>query len=611
MELHWSVILVSYHTGPALWFSLASVLGQAELLEVVIVDNGNPLWVRERLQRLAARDARVTLLSGHGNVGFASACNLGAAQAKGAFLLLLNPDCVLPEGALTRTREALESHPNAWLAGCHLVGTDGSEQIGGRRHVLTPWKALVEGLKLYRLAPRHPYFARLNLHETLPLQDAGSVPAISGAYMAMPRARYAALHGMDERYFLHVEDLDFCYRVRASGGDILYLPAVRVIHCRSTSNAASWRVEWHKARGFMRYFHTHFASTYPRGFLWLLDGAALARAAVRVLGGLFPTHAPSPSAREVRRSLLLATAPYLPEPVAETPRRVLLTGATGQVGLCILRRLLKAGHQVTALQHRAKIALAAPHLDWRQGGLDAPLPLSGLRLDTYIQTAAIWLLPQQIPSLAAAGVRRLICFSSTSVQGKAGSTHPEERELVRKFQQAEAEVARLCEAHGIRWTIFRPTLIYGVGLDKNICAIARFMRRLRMFPLSSPATGLRQPVHADDLAAAVLLALEHPQACSRIFELSGGESLPYDAMVKRVAESLPFRVRIVKTRLLPLVMDALSRLTGRVELNGEIARRMNQDLVFPHDAAREAFGYHPRRFLDPNWPELTGMASGE
>ncbi|MGE0744759.1 MAG: glycosyltransferase family 2 protein [Rhodospirillales bacterium] len=265
-----SAVMVSYHTGAVLAQSVAAVLAQPEVAELIVVDNGNPLDVVAWLQRLAREDSRVTLVTGHGNVGFAAACNLAATRARGRFLLLVNPDCIVPPGALGALLAETARLHGPWLAGCRLVNPDGSDQRGSRRALLTPLSALSETLRLDRLFPRNPRFRRLNLHEGPTPAETTQVPAISGAFMLLPTADYLALGGMDDGYFLHVEDLDFCWRFTAAGGRIWFVPAATVTHHQGSSRAAAVGIEWHKARGFVRYFRKNFRAAQPPALLALL-----------------------------------------------------------------------------------------------------------------------------------------------------------------------------------------------------------------------------------------------------------------------------------------------------------------------------------------------------
>jgi N-acetylglucosaminyl-diphospho-decaprenol L-rhamnosyltransferase len=249
-----SVILVSYHTGPALKECVASVCGDALVDELILVDNGNSPLTRQWLDDLSISDKTLTILRGQGNVGFAKACNMAAKVAQGTHLLFLNPDAVLQTGTLAALLETLEAAPSGSLVGARLLNTDGSEQRGARRGRLTPWSALVSMTGLTRFAHLNPAFNDLH-QEHQPLPDTPiAVHAVSGACMMMRTQDFAALNGFDEQYFLHVEDLDLCRRVRKTGGEVIFVPHAEVIHYGSTSKANRLLVDGYKATGLVRYF---------------------------------------------------------------------------------------------------------------------------------------------------------------------------------------------------------------------------------------------------------------------------------------------------------------------------------------------------------------------
>lgn len=135
----------------------------------------------------------------------------------------------------------------------------------------------VEALKLYRLAPRHPYFKRFNQHQTKLPNALTEVPAISGAYMMMPRKVYEEIGGMDESYFLHVEDLDFCLRHHLSGGKTYFSPHIKATHHKSSSRVSWLFVEYHKSISLSLYFEKNFDDFYPPIFMLFLKALIFTR----------------------------------------------------------------------------------------------------------------------------------------------------------------------------------------------------------------------------------------------------------------------------------------------------------------------------------------------
>ena len=233
------------------------------------------------------------------------------------------------------------------------------------------------------------------------------------------------------------------------------------------------------------------------------------------------------------------------------------------------------------------------------------LDLHNLKPRTLIYTPSIWTLPPHLKKLHKEGIKRLVCFSSTSIMSKASSENAYEREMVEKFSEAEREVGDICKELGIEWTIIRPTMIYGIGLDKNVSSILRFLKRFYgLFPLVPPAKGLRQPVHVDDLARAVHLLLDMPKTYGKCYNLGGAEKLTYRQLVERIAQIASIKPIFLPLARLPQAMDAISRFFRRPDLNGEIAKRMNRDLVFDSTEAMQDFGYTPRPFMSNGEADL-------
>ena len=290
-------------------------------------------------------------------------------------------------------------------------------------------------------------------------------------------------------------------------------------------------------------------------------------------------------------------------------------GATSLVGTELLPMLARAGAQVTAFSRQSENARQLPFADgagvaWRRLSPpgDASLPGGGARVAAsgedcviagWFCLAPIWALPDYFELLQAHGVRRVVVLSSTSVFAKRNSQDRQEQATAHRLAQAEAQISAWAGRHGVQWVILRPTLIYGGGQDKNISEIARIIRRFGFFPVLGQATGLRQPIHAADVASACVAALQRPAAANQAYNISGGETLPYCTMVARVFEALGRRPRFLPVPLWAFSMAvALLRVLPRYrQWSAAMAQRMGRDLVFDHAHATRDLGFAPRPFL--------------
>lgn len=266
---------------------------------------------------------------------------------------------------------------------------------------------------------------------------------------------------------------------------------------------------------------------------------------------------------------------------------VLVLGGSSQIGHFLLPRLRASGESVLALSRRPRPAQAG--VEWLQGTLPDRVPvlppLSAIISFGPLQGLADWL-----AQTALADAPRVIATSSMSAESKRDSRVPAERNLARQLRDGEAALAAACERHGCAWTVLRPTLVYGAGLDKSLTPIARRAMRLRVFPLPA-GRGLRQPVHADDIAQAVLAALECPAAAGRILPIGGGERLRSGEMFARVRDSL-------SRSTVPLPLPAwLLRLSQRAlpPLRGPLSR-LDSDLIADNGDLQRLLGIRPRPF---------------
>ncbi len=168
--------------------------------------------------------------------------------------------------------------------------------------------------------------------------------------------------------------------------------------------------------------------------------------------------------------------------------------------------------------------------------------------------------------------------------------------MAARLAEGEAAVTAACTAAGVAWTLLRPTLIYAEGEDRNVSRLAGLIARFGVLPLAGRGEGLRQPVHAADLARAALQAMDAPAASDRTYDLPGGETLTYRAMALRIFEALGRPPRLLS---LPPPLWRLGLALAAPFLPGVTAAmgaRMSEDLAFDAAPAARDFGYAPRPF---------------
>jgi uncharacterized protein YbjT (DUF2867 family) len=266
---------------------------------------------------------------------------------------------------------------------------------------------------------------------------------------------------------------------------------------------------------------------------------------------------------------------------------VLVFGASSQVGHFLLPMLSAHHENVVAISRSPRSAQES--VTWMAGHLPDHVPqvdgISAIFSFGPLQSLAAWLGSVELP-LAP----RVIVTSSMSAESKRESEVPAERAMSQLLRDSEHALATACARHGSEWTVLRPTLVYGAGLDKSLTPIAQRAMRLRVFPLPH-GSGVRQPVHAQDLASAALAALDTPASSGKILAIGGGERLPVGEMFARVRQSLP-----VDT--LPIPLPAWSLRASRslvARLRGPLSR-LDVDLIADNTEVTRLLGIQPRPF---------------
>jgi GT2 family glycosyltransferase len=268
-----SIIIVSWNVRELLRCCLASVdAGRGALaLEVIVVDaashDGSAAMV-------AAEFPWVRLLARSDNVGFPRGNNLGMALANGRYLLLLNPDTEIVGDALTTLVAYLDAQPQVGMVGPQLLNSDGSVQ-SSRRRFPSLATAFFESTWLQPYAP--PSLLADFYVQDVADGETAVVDWLMGACMLTRRTLFEQVGGMDEAYFMYSEELDWCYRIKAAGWQVVYLPTAQVVHHagKSSEQAVTARhVNFQRAKlRYFRKYHGRGAALLLRlfllgGYLW-------------------------------------------------------------------------------------------------------------------------------------------------------------------------------------------------------------------------------------------------------------------------------------------------------------------------------------------------------
>jgi nucleoside-diphosphate-sugar epimerase len=286
---------------------------------------------------------------------------------------------------------------------------------------------------------------------------------------------------------------------------------------------------------------------------------------------------------------------------ARSAGTVCVTGASSQLGIFLVPRLRSAGYRILALSRNAPRRPAAvdenvlwlhPDLLTAGGkGSDLAGPPSHLvscgPLDVACEVVS------QQPSL-----QRVVAFSSSSVLSKMESSDRRERQAMAVMAGEETRLAEICARRKVPLLLLRPTLICGCGRDRNVSVLADLARRFGVIPLAGAAGGLRQPVHADDLAELAVMALTAERPLTMTSEACGGSTLSYREMAEKIAAAVPRRVRLLTLPpgLMAAAIWSLSRLPGWRGLSTAMVRRQSENLVFDDSDLRQALDWSPRPF---------------
>jgi N-acetylglucosaminyl-diphospho-decaprenol L-rhamnosyltransferase len=265
-----AIIIVTFNSVEEIDACLQSLLGHTDPFPttITVVDNASADGTAAHVRK---RWPTVTVIDSGGNLGFATANNIGIKATRSDYVLLMNPDTVAPPGAIQTLVRGLASHPEAAIAGARLLSDRGFPELSWGA-AITPWNETKQMI-----------FSRLYLRKIRRIvrkmdrmsRQAREVEWVSGACMVIRRADLDAVGGFDERYFMYNEDVDLCVEMKKRGRTTLYIAGAEVLHYRGKSAPKNPELERRRQLSHVAYYEKHL----PR---W----APLLRVYLRVTGKL-------------------------------------------------------------------------------------------------------------------------------------------------------------------------------------------------------------------------------------------------------------------------------------------------------------------------------------
>jgi nucleoside-diphosphate-sugar epimerase/GT2 family glycosyltransferase len=635
-----SVAIVNFNGGHYLLDTVRAVLASTVPIEVLVVDNGSEDDSISNLRDELCEEARLRVIENGENLGFAKANNVALKQARGRYLLLLNPDCIVAADTLEQMVRALEADPHAGMAGCLIQNPDGTEQPGCRRTIPTPWTGLVRALHLGPLLGKDSPSHNVDLvHSPLPERPV-YVEAISGAFMLIRREALEQVGLMDDRYFLHCEDLDWCKSFQESGWQILFVPQVRIVHHKGVCSAhRPIFVLWHKHKGMVRFYRKFLSKRYPLPLNLLVVVGVWSRFAFMVPVELARRIIPGAQQQNDSAGGTLSARP-LQHPLHPDlrGRKVLVTGGTGFIGTRLVDELLRQGAEVRVLSRSpeqvtgrwgGRVSAVAGDLETGAGmpgvcdGIDTLFHLASCAhmLDLPVDDSARHRQVTEQGTLdllhqaRGSGLARFVFVSSVKAMGEeadacqdeASEPHPETAYGIAKLHAEQAVLAAGRE-DGMAATVLRLPMVYGPGNKGNLPRMVDAIRHGRFPPLPK-VHNRRSMVHVDDVVQALLLSAVREQAAGQVYIVTDGRVYSTAEIYRLIAASLGRRVPRWHVPLFVLqagarLGDLLLRLGTPIPLHTLNLRKLLGSAWYSNRKITDELGFAPRHDLRHALPEM-------
>jgi len=273
---------------------------------------------------------------------------------------------------------------------------------------------------------------------------------------------------------------------------------------------------------------------------------------------------------------------------------LLIFGLSGQVGDALLPMLRELHCCVTALSRTQQTDES--NIVWQKAGLENYVP-EKKRYDAIISLGPLdafsnWLAMTQLET------KKIIALGSTSVITKKDSPDPVERRLAQRLYDSERKLIQHASDSGSDLIVLRPTLIYGSGRDQSLSRWLSVAKRFGFVILPRHASGLRQPVHVQDVARAAFNSITMPYSSPLLLDVPGGEVLGFDQMLLRTLRVHAPATKVVRTPdfVFRYLLQIASVLGFGPGLGHGFFARLSEDWVFDAVPAEQVLGCRTRAF---------------
>ena len=253
----------------------------AEIEQIIVVDNRSN---DNTVKMIHEKHSSVTLIQNNRNEGYTIPMNRAMKEADGEYLLILNPDAFVKPKAVAALANFLDLHPEVGIAGPKVLNVDGTFQKSCRRGVARPWNVISYFTGLAARFPDNSKYTGYHLSH-LDENILNEVDGVSGSCMMIRRNLIDKIDCFDERFFAYQEDSDYCFRAKAAGWKIYYVPEAEVIHDAGRGGSAAYKYrslfEWH--RSYYLLYKKHFSADYFPLFNGLFYSAMLGKLLMKVI----------------------------------------------------------------------------------------------------------------------------------------------------------------------------------------------------------------------------------------------------------------------------------------------------------------------------------------